>query len=102
MWFVLDNSYILPEYLVEFEYSTSVHPFTTPTSLKESQNIFNAVIESSKLLMNTYLVPKHNQWLSSVNISTLEIDQKQIIKFFEFCHIKELMQNGYSLKNQEK
>jgi len=26
MWFVLDNALVLPEYLVEFEYVTSLQP----------------------------------------------------------------------------
>lgn len=31
MWFVLDNALVLPEYLVEFEYITSLTPQGKPT-----------------------------------------------------------------------
>ena len=34
MWFVLDNALILPEYLVEFEYTTNIKSGASPSDVK--------------------------------------------------------------------
>ena len=60
MWFVLDNALVLPEYLVEFEYVTSVKG---GDGLKageagndiECNRMFTAINNAQKVLENTYI-----------------------------------------------
>lgn len=65
MWFVLDNALILPEYLVEFEYTTNIKSDdpndskvanNTVEQLNEDCNkLLGAVNGAQKVLENTYI-----------------------------------------------
>jgi|LauGreDrversion4_2_1035121.scaffolds.fasta_scaffold1110612_1 hypothetical protein len=69
MWFVLDNALVLPEYLVEFEYITSLNPAPKAGSAsveglkRDSVDLLNedcnkllaAVNNAQRVLENTYI-----------------------------------------------
>jgi hypothetical protein len=65
MWFVLDNALILPEYLVEFEYTTNIKaggPNDSRVGLDsveilndDCNKLLNAVNSAQKVLENTYI-----------------------------------------------
>ena len=51
MWFVLDNSLVLPEYLVEFEYVTNLKGLNdTPSTIKKSNATHHDLSQSSDIL----------------------------------------------------
>ena len=66
MWFVLDNALILPEYLVEFEYTTNIKSGASPSDVKvptdtveqlneDCNKLLSAVNGAQKVLENTYI-----------------------------------------------
>ena len=57
MWFVLDNSLILPEYLVEYEYITNQDQPEATHPQHEITDLVYAVNEANKIIKNTYLNP---------------------------------------------
>jgi hypothetical protein len=69
MWFVLDNSLALPEYLVEFDYMMDPRSVVENKRLAETNVIndecnllFNGVTETQKVLENTQIwVAKESQ-----------------------------------------
>lgn len=81
-WHVMDPGLILPEYLVEFEYSTSleekkentVNLETKMLKNKEVARIFSATIEASKILQNTYLNPQVKEGLKATTFHIVAED----------------------------
>lgn len=56
MWFVLDNALVLPEYLVEFEYITSLNPAPKAGSasvdgLKKSMDLVDVLNDDCNKLL---------------------------------------------------
>ena len=118
-WYVLDPSLILPEYLVEYEYSTEIYEVkkenTVNLEMRETKNkevtkIFEATICSSKILQNTYLNPQVKEGIktSSFHIAADNLERSdmgwmrnQLIKYLKSCHILELIDNNFKFVNDD-
>lgn len=82
-WYVLDPSLILPEYLVEFEYSTEAKEEAKENTVnlemkaqknKEVAKIFEATIEAQKILQNTYLNPQVKEGVKGTSFHIIADD----------------------------
>ena len=118
-WFVQEPALILPEYLVEFEYSSEApeekKEITVNLEMREQKNkevskIFEATILSSKILQNTYLNPqvKDGVKISSFHIAADSLERSdmgwmrsQLIHYLKSWHILELIENNYKFTNEE-
>lgn len=106
---------ILPEYLVEFEYSTTKSESETEfdskaVSNKELNKIFSATIESQRLLQNTYLNPqsKDGSKGTSFHISSEDLDRSDMAcikillrKYLTLCHVQELIDNNFKFPDED-
>ena len=127
MWFVLDNALVLPEYLVEFEYMTTLtpppkvgtsssveglkRPLDSVELLNEDCNKLLAAVNSAqKVLENTYIrhAQREASRLQNLSLTALDLDRsdmgclkKTIVNFMKSCHIEELMNNSYQFLDDE-
>ena len=131
MWFVLDNALVLPEYLVEFEYVTSLQPPSakpaagsalsgqTPTAKPvDSVDVLNddcnkllaAVNSAQRVLENTYIrhAQREASRLQNLSLTALDLDRsdmgclkKTLVGFMRSCHIEELMNNQFQFLDDE-
>lgn len=117
-WHVQDPGLILPEYLVEFEYSTeekkkfdnTVTFETKNLKNKEVNKIFSATIEAQKILQNTYLNPQVKEGVKNTgfHISAEDLDRCDMgsmknvfLKYLKNCHVVELIDNNFKFPDEE-
>lgn len=115
-WHVQDPGLILPEYLVEFEYITSKSDDSDQSfdsggiSSKEVNRMFQATIESQKLLKNTYINAnaKSGPKGTSFHISSEDLDRSDmaciksvLMKFLKSCHLQELIENNFKFPDED-
>jgi Leucine-rich repeat (LRR) protein len=117
-WNVQDPGLILPEYLVEFEYSYEEKGYvdntvtfeTKANKNKEVNKVFTATIEAQKILQNTYLNPQINEGVKGTgfHISAEDLDRwdmgwmkKVFLDYLKSWHVSELIENNFKFPDEE-
>mmetsp|Transcript_13692 Transcript_13692/g.9850 ORF Transcript_13692/g.9850 Transcript_13692/m.9850 type:complete len:110 (+) Transcript_13692:895-1224(+) len=108
MWFVLDNALVLPEYLVEFEYSTNAKGALDSMSdavNEECNSMFEAINSVQKVLDNSYIrhaaALRNQNEVVHIHLTSSDLDRsdmgclkKTLANFMNHCHIPELINNA--------
>ena len=118
-WYVLDPSLILPEYLVEFEYSKDVKEEKKENTVnlemkalknKEVAKIFEATIEAQKILQNTYLNPQVKEGVKGTSFHIIADDldrsdmgwmKNQLLSYLKYWHVSELIENNFKFPDED-
>ncbi len=120
MWYVIDNSLVLPEYLVDFDYNMSQKDISESKRLselsvlnEECNQLFAGVAEAQRVLESTSPQQyeskdrENRPPLPTVGLTTQDLDRsdmnyvkKPLHQFMSDCHVKELMENNYEYQDE--